>query len=106
MTWGSQWEGKRIVFFTDNLPITQIWHSGTSQSSDIMVLVRKLFLLAAQFGFSVSVKHILGIHNPIAGALSRFQVLRFKHLAPDAEVTATQLPLAVSELLLIIPQAR
>ena len=106
MTWGSQWEGKRIVFFTDNLPITQIWHSGTSRSSDIMVLVRKLFLSAAQFGFSVSLKHILGIHNPIADALSRFQVLKFKQLAPDAEVISTQLPLAVAELLLIIPHLR
>ena len=71
-----------------------------------MVLVRKLFLSAAQFGFSVSLKHILGIHNPIADALSRFQVLKFKQLAPDAEVISTQLPLAVAELLLIIPHLR
>ena len=106
ITWGSQWEGKRIVFVTDNLPITQIWHIGTSRSSDIMVLVRKLYLLAAEFGFSASLKHILGVFNPVADALSRLQVLKFKQLVPDAEEVATTLPLAVAELLQNIPQAR
>ena len=106
ITWGSQWERKRIVFVTDNLPITQIWHTGTSRSSDNMVLVRKLYLLAAEFGFSVSLKHILGIFNPVADALSRLQVVKFKQLVPDAEVVATPLPLAVAELLQNIPQMR
>ena len=54
LTWGVNWEGKRIVFITDNLPITQIWHSVTSKSKGIMVLIRKLYLFAARFGFSVS----------------------------------------------------
>ena len=72
-TWGSQWEGKRIVFVTDNLPITQIWHKGTSRSSEIMVLVRKLYLVAAQCGFSVSLTHILGIYNLVADAFPVFR---------------------------------
>ena len=102
-TWGSQWEGKRIVFVTDNLPITQIWHKGTSRSSEIMVLVRKLYLVAAQCGFSVSLKHILGIYNPVADA--RFQVVKFRQLVPDADEMATPVPIVVAELLENIPHA-
>ena len=47
ITWGSQWEGKHSVFVTYNLPITQIWHIGTSRSSDIMVLIRKLYIFVS-----------------------------------------------------------
>ena len=66
------------------------------------MLVRKLYLFAAQFGFSVSLKHILGIYNPIADSISRFQVDKFKELAPHAEETQTQIPQSVIEVLLNI----
>ena len=79
-TWGGEWEGKRIVVVTDNLPITQIWHSGTTKSKSIMYLIRKLYLFAAQIGFSVSFKHISGTSNCIVDSLSRFQVERFRHV--------------------------
>ena len=103
MTWGFSWEGKRIVFVTDNLPITQIWQVGTTPSRNLMVLVRKLYLLAAQFGFSVSLKHILGIHNPIADSLSRFQEPRFRDLAPEADILATTVPTTAWAFLQTIP---
>ena len=100
LTWGKHWVGKKIIFFTDNLPITQIWDTGTSHSKEVMVLVRKLYLFAAQIGFSVSLKHILGIYNPIADSISRFQVKKFKELAPQAEERPTQVPQSAIELLL------
>ena len=34
---------KRIIFVTDNLPITPVWHQGTSSSKPIMLLIRKLY---------------------------------------------------------------
>ena len=67
-----------------------------------MVLVRKLYLFAARFGFAVSLKHILGIHNPIADAISRFQVSKFKQHAPEAHITPTQIPEAAINVLLNI----
>ena len=91
-TWGSSWSGKRVVFVTDNKPITQIWCSGTSRSPHLMNLVRKLFLFAACHNFSISLKHIFGHYNPIADALSRFQVNRFRSLMPTADETRTQIP--------------
>ena len=91
-TWGHQWAGQRIVFITDNKPITQIWDKGTSTSPNIMTLVRKLFLFAVQNNFSVAFKHIPGASNPIADALSRFQATRFRHLKPEADKDPTELP--------------
>ena len=71
-----------------------------------MVLVRKLYLYAAQLGFAVSLKHILGIYNPVADSISRFQVSKFKELVPDADDTPTQIPAAAVDLLVSIPSIR
>ena len=98
VTWGKQWNGKRIVFVTDNKPITQIWAKGSTPSPLLMSLVRKLFIFAASNNFLVSFKHILGQHNPVADVLSRFQVSRFRQLVPDAEEQATAIPETVWEL--------
>jgi hypothetical protein len=92
LTWGSAWTGKRIVFFTDNEPITQVWNSGTSPAPSIMSLIRPLFLVAANNGFSIAFKHIPGINNPTADALSRFQMPRFRSLMPNADEIPTTTP--------------
>ena len=98
LTWGSGWQGKRVIFITDNKPITEIWHSGTTSSIHLMSLVRKLFLIAARLEFSVSFKHIYGVNNPVADALSRFQMSKFHHLVPDADQQPTRLPPAIWDM--------
>ena len=91
-TWGHEWAGKRIVVLTDNKPITQIWEKGTCPTPDIMTLVRKLFTFAVTQHFSIAFKYIPGSKNPIADAISRFQMRRFRILMPDAAVQPTVLP--------------
>ena len=98
MTWGHQWAGKRIVFITDNQPITQIWASGTTPTPNLMLLIRKLFIFAARNQFLVSFKHISGHHNIAADALSRFQVSRFRQAVPHADERPTPIPETVWEL--------
>ena len=98
-TWGHQWAGQRIVFITDNLPITQIWEKGSSPVPDIMTLVRQLFLLAVNNQFSVAFKHIPGSKNPIADAISRFQERRFRALMPDAAAEQTPIPSGIWSLI-------
>ena len=91
-TWGNQWAGQRIVFITDNKPITQIWDSGSSPSPVIMAVVRKLFLLAVHNNFSLAFKFIPGTLNPVADALSRFQEKRFRILEPGAAAQPRTIP--------------
>ena len=98
LTWGQLWSGKRIVFLTDNLPITFAWQSGSSSSSPRMSLARKLFLTAAQSEFSVSLKHIPGKVNSVADALSRFLVHQFRSLAPRADQEPTTTPHSIWEI--------
>ena len=91
-TWGSRWAGSRVIFVTDNKPITQIWDTGTTPTPNIMALVRKLFLIAVQHQFSVAFKHIRGYHNSVADAISRFQMQKFRHLHPRADTQPTPIP--------------
>ena len=98
VTWGHLWQGRRIVIVTDNKPITQIWSSGSTPAPDLMALTRRLFLFAAQNHFSISFKHILGHFNPVADALSRFQVERFRQLMPTADVHPTAIPETVWDI--------
>ena len=97
-TWGHEWKGRRVVFVTDNKPITQIWQKGSTPSPNIMTLVRKLYLHAAISHFSVSFKFIFSFHNAVADALSRFQMVRFRQLAPNADKQQTTIPPDVWQL--------
>ena len=98
-TWGHHWRGHRIVFATDNEPITKVWQKGASPSIPLMSLIRPLYLFAAKSAFSISFKHILGKNNPIADAISRFQMKRFFGLKPDADKNPTALPVEVQKML-------
>jgi hypothetical protein len=92
LTWGAQWAGRRVVMVTDNKAITQIWAKGSTPAPLLMAIVRKLFLFAAKNSFSISLKHIYGHFNSAADALSRFQMSRFREVAPAAQQQPTPIP--------------
>ena len=90
--WGKQFHEKRLLFHCDNMAITNIWATGTSKCTKIMSLVRKIFFIAAENNFTVNIKHIPGIDNSVADSLSRFQMPRFRQLAPMAAPLETVIP--------------
>ena len=83
-TWGHHWARKKVLFHCDNQAVVDIWKTGTTKSADIMALVRMLYFCAAKYNINVIITHIAGVNNAIADALSRFQVTRFRQLAPHA----------------------
>ena len=59
-----------------------------------MALIRHLYWIAAKHSFNLKIRHIAGTSNSIADALSRlqmerFQMERFRELAPLAENNPT-----------------
>lgn len=88
-TWGHHWSSKRILFLSDNQAVVSILQSGTSRSPEIMSLVRCLHLCAAKHNFSHTAKHVPGVSNSIADALSRFNMQVFRQLAPEADLLPT-----------------
>lgn len=90
--WGKEWTGKRILFYCDNLATVHIIAKGRSKNVTIMKLMRKLTMCAAYNNFAVYSQHVEGRKNEIADSLSRFQMDRFRQLAPYAEQKATPCP--------------
>ena len=68
-----------------------MWAKGTTKSPEVMALVRSLYFCAACYNINVSVQHI-SVLKKMADAISRFQDICFRELAPDAEAALTNIP--------------
>lgn len=97
--WGKHWCKKRIVVNCDNAATVEIINKGRSKIPFIMKFVRKLVWHQAQYNFVMQANFIEGRKNVIADSLSRFQIDRFRRLAPSAEPQPTNC-LPASELML------
>ena len=58
----------------------------SAQCSMSMHLIRLLILECLKFNIAFKASHIPGVKNELADALSRFQMQRFKALAPQAKL--------------------
>jgi len=84
--------GKRLQFWCDNESVVAIINSGHSKAPRVMDLVRFLVLISMKHNFLVRARHVPGAKNGIADALSRFQVQRFRELAPNADQSPCTIP--------------
>ena len=84
-TWGHQWAKQKILFHCDNKAVVDIWCKGSTRDTETMALVRLLYFCAAHYDINVVISHIYGVDNCIADLLSRFQVHRFRVLAPNTQ---------------------
>lgn len=83
--WAVHLNNKKILFKCDNLSVVHILNTQTSKSEQIMVMVRALTLKCLQHNIVLKAEHIPGYTNNITDSLSRFQMARFRELAPNAE---------------------
>ena len=90
--WGHNWPSRKLISNTDNSTNVAIWSAQSSKSKDLMDLARKIFLISATHNFLVQFQNIPGSNNPIADALSRLQMQKFRELAPDAKPNPTPIP--------------
>ena len=96
--WAPLFHRKRLEFHCDNQAVVDIWASNTTKSKEIMPILRKMFFVSASHNFTVKVSHIRGVSNSIADSLSRFQMSRFRALAPAADKEPTPIPPEVWKL--------
>ena len=93
--WGKPLSGENILFYCDNIATVQIIKNGRSKDPFIMKLMRRLTMCAVTAmlnNFAIFSEHVPGSSNCIADALSRFQIQRFRELAPGATITPTSCP--------------
>ena len=73
---------QRILFFTDDESLVQVINRQTCKDKYLMAFVQKLVSICLHHNILFKAKHIEGIHNNLAGALSHLQVQNFRQLAP------------------------
>ena len=82
-----------LFFHSDNLGVVQAWENlKVRQPFRVLDLMRRLVMVAATKNLAVTIKHIRGLDNHVADALSRFQMERFRRCAPFAEKFPTPTP--------------
>ena len=91
-----------LITFLELYPIViavvAVINKQTSKCTRMMCLVRMLVLDCLKLNIVFKAKHIPGVDNDLADALSRLQVQRFRQLAPNAKAIATPCPLFTLEL--------
>ena len=85
LLWDKEWKCKKILFLCDNEATVVIVKKGRSKCIETMTLMRQLTWCAYVNNFQVTAKHIEVRKNNINDALSRFQMEKFRRLAPHAE---------------------
>jgi len=98
-TWTLKFEGKRLLFRTDNNALVTIINKRTSKSKRVMKLVRPLVLFTMCNNMQFKAVHVEGSKNVIADALSRFQMARFWKVAPNANKEPAVIPLKILEII-------
>ena len=90
--WGPALRNQRVILWCDNEAVVAIINSQTSGCPRIMKLVRMFVVLCLKLNIHFKARHVPGNDNGIADALSRFQMERFRRLAPAADPVMTPLP--------------
>lgn len=82
--WATEFANAAVKFWCDNLAVVHIVNRQTSKSPKVMQLVRALVQHCLTINTQFIARHVPGVQNSIADALSRFQGERFRLLAPEA----------------------
>ena len=90
--WGPLWSDKRIILWCDNVSVTHILNTKSSKVTKIIDLVRNITLQTLTYNFTLNAQHVPGLDNSVSDALSRFQMQRFRQLAPQATEQPTAIP--------------
>ena len=92
LSWSDQFKNKKMLLRIDNQDLVSIINKRTSQSKYIMQLIRPFVLMTMNNNTQFKALHVLGVHNEIADALSRFQIDRFRCLALKEDQTPSEIP--------------
>ena len=96
--WGPHWSGKHVRFHLDNMAVVSVLTSRTARDPLLLHLLRCFSFYSAHFCFHFSARHIVGVTNVVADALSRNNLPLFMSLI--SQTTQYIIPPSLHELLI------
>ncbi len=92
LMWSKFLANSKILFLVDNYSVVYILRNKTSKDPLLMSMVRKMVVVSMLNNIVFSSQHIVGKHNVVTDALSRFQVKKAKSWAPWLREVQTKVP--------------
>ena len=89
---GDKVKNKKVLFHCDNAAVVEIINKQTCKCPRVMDLVRPLVLQCMRLNTIIKAKHIPGVKNIIADAISIFNTQIFRSNAPAADRLPTEIP--------------
>ncbi|XP_061470916.1 uncharacterized protein LOC133379514 isoform X1 [Rhineura floridana] len=96
--WPDRLRDTTVHFWCDNLSTVHVINSLTSKNPRVVHLVHAFVLHCLQFNILFLARHVPGIDNGIADALSRNQMERFRQLAPWSRAQPDVVPPTLWEI--------
>ena len=96
--WGPSWAGRHVVCLCDNSAVVAVVNKGGAKDPTLSHLLRILAFVAAVLDLHITARHLPGIQNASADALSRNKVQTFFSLNPQAAPVPAIIPPELREL--------
>ena len=97
--WGPQWGSSKICGHCDNMAVVYAVNKKSARDPAISSLLRLLCLLCAIYDITLVARHLPGIKNTAADALSRNKLQLFLSSHPQASLIPTIIPSSLQALL-------
>ena len=98
--WGPYWAGRHVVCLCDNSAVVAAVNKGAARDPTLSHLLRILALEAAVLDVQITARHLPGVQNASADALSRNKMQTFFSLNPQASPIPSIIPPELQELVL------
>ena len=99
--WGRSLSSHTVRLQSDNMAVVATLTSGSAKDPLLMHLARCLHSFLAEFDTSIEARHVPGLANTAADALSRIQLALFLCCTPQANPAQDKIPPALVDMLLI-----
>lgn len=83
---------KKVCFYCDNLGVVTSINQLSASSPPVVKLLQQLVLECLSINALFIARHVPGVQNDIADALSRLQWERFRRMAPQADQVGVECP--------------
>ena len=70
--WGKLWTSTQVLLFCDNEAVDQVIGSSKTKDPFLAACLRNIWLITASYDIDINIRHIAGVQNNLADALSRW----------------------------------
>ena len=97
--WGAPWQSTTVLVRSDNAAVVATLTSGSARDLLLMHLLRCLHFFLPHYDIRLIARHIAGVNNTAADALSRDNLPVFFQCQPQANPSPSPLPATLLQLL-------